>query len=975
MKKILNLTLFSLFLLGCATYKPQYKFAEGAKKSPSKTKEIEHTFYLIGDAGNSVQGKSSKALESLKKEISTASENSTLLFLGDNIYPKGLPEKDAENYNIAKQELENQISVTKDFKGKSIFLAGNHDWYSGLDGLKDQEKVIKKALGKKSFLPEAGCGIDKVHIADDIELIVIDSHWFVTNWDKQPGINSDCDIRTRHDFFDEFESLIKKSKNKTTIVALHHPIFTNGAHGGEFSFVDHMKPLPVLGTLKNVIRKTSGVSNADIQNKHFLELKSHLVTIAQESEKVVFVSGHEHNLQYLIQDNIHQIVSGAGSKTKAVRNHGSGIFGYATSGYTKLLVYTDGSSEVVFYSSDDEKVVFESEVFPPRIEKAHKVYPENFEASYESSIYSEEETKKSGFYKFLLGDRYRQYYSKKIKAKTVTIDTLFGGLTPVRRGGGTQSKSLRLITKDGKKQYVMRAMRKQGTQYLQAAFYEDHYIGGQFDGTAAEQFILDVFTGSHPYAPFVIGDLSDAAGVYHLNPKLYYIPKHNALGDFNAEFGDELYMIEEHGSGGHGDLASFGNSNEVLSTGEVIEKLHKDEDKVIDEASFIRARLFDMLIGDWDRHQDQWRWLEFEKDGKKVYRPLPRDRDQAFSIMSDGALLGTAVKLIPSARVLREYSDDLKDVKGVNAEPYPLDKEFIQNSHKDVWDAQVKMIQEGLTDSVIEKAFLNMPEEVRDETVEEIKSKLKARRSNLQAISDRYYELVSKYAVIKGTNKDDWFDIERLPEGKTKVTAYRIKKGEKADIFHERTYESCETKEIWIYGLDDKDVFNVFGTGKAKTRVRLIGGQHKDTYDIQEGKKVTFYDYKTKKSEIKTNKGTKKLTDDYETNVYDYKKPKNSLFQTIPAIGLNPDDGFLVGLNLTFTTFGFERNPFTAQHSLSGGYYFATQGADVTYKGEFANVVKNLNFGIEVHYNSPDFSRNFLGFGNETVNLKDKDDY
>ena len=459
MKKPLNLVLFSLLLIGCATFQPQYKLSDGVKKTPSN-KEVEHTFYLIGDAGNSVEGKNSKALESLKKEISTASENSTLLFLGDNIYPKGLPSKKDENYSLAKQELDKQIDIAKDFKGKSIFLAGNHDWYNGLSGLKNQEEVVKEALGKKSFLPEAGCGIDKVHIADDIELIVIDSHWFLTNWDKHPGINSDCDIRTREGFFDEFESLIKKSKNKTTIVALHHPIFTNGAHGGEFSFVDHMKPLPVLGTLKNVIRKTSGVSNADIQNKHFLELKSHLVTIAQESEKVVFVSGHEHNLQYLIQDNIHQIVSGSGSKTKAVRNHGSGIFGYATSGYSKLMVYTDGSSEVVFYSADDEKVVFESEVFPPRIEKVNKVYPENFPASYEASIYSKEETEKSGFYKYLLGERYRKYYSEKVSVPTVTIDTLFGGLSPVRRGGGTQSKSLRLITKDGKKQYVMRAMRK-----------------------------------------------------------------------------------------------------------------------------------------------------------------------------------------------------------------------------------------------------------------------------------------------------------------------------------------------------------------------------------------------------------------------------------------------------------------------------------------------------------------------------------
>ena len=193
-----------------------------------------------------------------------------------------------------------------------------------------------------------------------------------------------------------------------------------------------------------------------------------------------------------------------------------------------------------------------------------------------------------------------------------------------------------------------------------------------------------MFTGSHPYAPFVVGDLSDAVDVYHTNPTLYYVPKQNALGAYNADFGNELYMIEEHTSEGHSDLASFGFQDKLLSTIDMMEKLHKDEDVVIDEGSYIRARLFDMLIGDWDRHQDQWRWIQFKEDGKKVFRPMPRDRDQAFSIMSDGLLLDLAVKLLPAAKLLRNYSDDLKDVKGVNFEPYPLDKELIVQSDKKV---------------------------------------------------------------------------------------------------------------------------------------------------------------------------------------------------------------------------------------------------------------------------------------------------
>ena len=144
------------------------------------------------------------------------------------------------------------------------------------------------------------------------------------------------------------------------------------------------------------------------------------------------------------------------------------------------------------------------------------------------------------------------------------LDTLFGGLKPVRKGGGNQSKSLRLEDKNGT-QYVMRALRKQALQYLQAVLFKDQYIEGQFDDTATENLILDVFTGSHPYAPFVVGDLADAIGVYHTNPILYYVPKQDRLGDYNDEFGDELYMIEEHTSEGHNDKVSFGYQDKLMN--------------------------------------------------------------------------------------------------------------------------------------------------------------------------------------------------------------------------------------------------------------------------------------------------------------------------------------------------------------------------------------------------------------------------
>ncbi len=952
----------------CATFKPQYSDENNAENFPND-KTITHTFYFIGDAGNSPADSETNALKFLKSELDNAPKKSIVLFLGDNIYPKGLPGKDEQGRNFAEHQLNVQMDAVKDFKGKAIFIPGNHDWYSdGLKGLKRQEKYIEEALGKHTFLPENGCPIEKVNISDDVVLIIVDSEWYLTNWNNNPNINYDCEIKTRTKFFEELESEIKKAHGKTTLIAIHHPMFTNGSHGGQYSFKSHMLPFPVLGTLKNVIRKTSGLTTVDIQNKRYNEFRKRIITLSQQNDKTIFVSGHDHNLQYIVQDNLPQIISGSGSKLSATRNVGKGQFSYATPGLVRLDVFEDGSSFVRFYSADDQKVVFETQVLSEdKNTESITQYAASFPKEVKASIYTDAETTKGKLYKKLWGDRYRKYFSTKVTAETVNLDTLFGGVIPVRKGGGHQSKSLRLVDKQGR-EYVMRALRKSAVQYLQAVAFKDQYVEGQFNDTYTEGLLMDVFTGAHPYAPFAIGSLSDAVGIYHTNPKLYYVPKQQALRQYNDAFGDELYMIEERADSGHGDVASFGFSNTLISTDDLLKKLNKDESIVLDESAYIRARLFDMLIGDWDRHEDQWRWAEFKDHGKTIYRPVPRDRDQAFSIMADGALLNFATTAVPALRLMQSYDSDIKSVKWFNLEPYPLDVALINQSDKAVWDSQVDYIVKNLTDEVIDKAFLKFPAEVSDETLKTIKQKLIARRANLNKISNAYYKHINTYAIIKGTNKDDWFEMERLPNGNTKVTAYRIKKGEKADVFHERIYNSKDTKEIWIYGLDDDDVFKISGDGDRLIKIRLIGGPNKDSYNIENGKQVKIYDYKSKKNEFITNKGAQKITDDYETNVYDYKKIKNSSNQFIPTFGANPDDGFKVGIVNTYNNYGFERNPFSSQHVFNASYYFATNGFELGYKGEFANVLGKMNLATEVKYTSPNYAMNFFGYGNETPN-------
>ncbi len=985
MSKHFALIAFLLLFVNCATYETKYVDLENAKDTPS-SKEISQTFYLIGDAGLSPMGGMNPALKIFKDKLDKAKKNSMAVFLGDNIYPAGLPDpKDSTvAFMIAKNHLDAQLRTLDNFKGKTLFIPGNHDWYTeGLIGLKREEKHVEKWMDDKgAFQPDNGCPLEEIEISDDVLVVAIDTEWYLTNWDRHPGINDECDIKSRDKFFEELEGIIKKNRDKTTILAMHHPMFSYGPHGGQTTlyqqfYPSHGKgPLPILGSFINVLRKTTGASIADMQNKRYRELQKRIVTLAQYSEKVIFTSGHEHTLQYIVEGNTPQIVSGSGAKKGATRLLNGSKFSTGKMGYAILEVYTDGSSRVRYYGVDDdekEEFLFTSEVLPPDRKLVVKQYGDTFPKEVEASVYTKEEVDKSGFHKSIWGNRYRKYYGTKVTAPTVVLDTLFGGLTPVRKGGGHQSKSLRLADKNGK-EYVMRALRKSAELYLQSMAFKDQYIVGEFQDTYTEGLLLDFYTGAHPYAPFTIGRLSEAIGVLHTNPVLYYVPKQKALEDFNEGFGDELYMIEEHVGDGHGDLKSFGYANKVESTDDLFEKLRRDEEYTLDEESYLRARLFDMVIGDWDRHSDQWRWAEIEdkESGKTIFKAIPRDRDQVFSIMGDGALMNVATRAIPPLKLMEGFHENIRNVRGFNTNPYPLDMALLTETSKAQWEKEVAHIQENLTPAVIDDAFEMFPIEVRDSTVVAFKRILLARLKNLPQIADDYYKELNAFAVVTGTDKDDWFQINALENGDAEVNAYRIIGGKKEKQFFHKIFDPAITKELWVYGLDDDDHFEVKGNSPLGIKIRLIGGRDNDIYDIQDNRRVFIYDYKARENTIK-NKGNAKirLTNDYEINTYQPLNLKKTINQIVPTVGYNPDDGAKIGFSNTYTYNGFLQNPFTSRHTVNASFYFATSGFELGYAGEFAHIFENWNLGLNARFTSPNFSINFFGLGNDTENFDD----
>jgi hypothetical protein len=933
-----------------------------------------HTFYLIGDAGNAGDSITNATLSNLGNRLKKSGSNSTLIFLGDNIYPVGMPaDSKHPEYGLAVKKINSQLQITKNFKGKTIFIPGNHDWYSGIEGLEAEAQYINDFLkDKNAFQPKNYCAIEDLKIAKDVVLITIDSQWFLEDWKNHPKINDNCEIKTREAFFEELENLLNKNQDKIKIIAMHHPLLSNGTHGGQFSWEKQLFPfeskfpLPILGSVLNLIRKTSGVSPQDLQNKVYQVYTKRITALLQGQDNVVVVSGHDHNLQYLEKNNITQIISGSGSKTEAARAVGKNDFSYGGNGYAQITIDKNEEMLISYFGIEDnsEKMLWQTSIHK-KVKILEADYPSQFPATTSASVYTKKMTRKSLFHNWFLGKHYKDYYSIPVEVKTVSLDTLFGGLKPMQAGGGHQSKSLRLKDNDGK-EYVMRALKKSASRFLQAVAFKDQYVEKEFEDTYAENFLLDFYTTSHPYTPFAVADLAEKIGLNHSNPKLYYIPKQNALGKFNDDFGDELYMIEERPTDSQKGLKTFGNPEAIISTNDLLKNLQKDEKYLVDEQAYIRARLFDMLIGDWDRHFDQWRWGEYKSGRYTIYKPIPRDRDQAFT-KYDGALLAIVMN-IPDLRHMQTFKEKIQNVKWFNREPYPLDVAFIKNSDETVWKNQAAYIQNNLSDEDIANAFKNLPREMQDETIESIKRKLKIRKADLQYYASKYYKVLQKTILISGTNKKDRFVIKKDKKNTIEIEQYQVKKDGEV-LVEEWQINGKLTNEVWIYGLDDDDVFEVAGNEKSCIWIRLIGGQNHDNYNVQNGKNVLVYDFKSKENTFTIDRKTKTiLTDDYETNLYDYKKPRFNAWTGLPSIGYNPDDGIKLGGMLNYTNYSFRQNPYTQKHTFKAFYYFATNGFELDYTAKFPKVLGQWDFDLDTRFTSPNFAINFFGYGNETVN-------
>lgn len=559
--------------------------------------------------------------------------------------------------------------------------------------------------------------------------------------------------------------------------------------------------------------------------------------------------------------------------------------------------------------------------------------------------------KRSGFHNLWWGSHYRNVWSTPVRVSNVQLDTIAGGLIATEESGSRQTMGLRLKNPEGK-EYVLRSIDKDFGRGL----------GELFEGTFVANVAKDQSSIGHPYAAITIAPMIGATGIYHTNPRIYFVQRQKALGSFNEKYGDQLYLLEERPDENWENAAHFGFSRNLIGTPRLFEKIYGDNDNQVDQVVFARARLFDMFIGDWSRHADQWRWAEFEEGNKNYYKAVPRDRDQAYTTF-DGFFPWIASS-VAGARFLESFDSDLSNVKDFNQPARILDKKFLNEVTKEQWIQQATQLKAALTDSVIEYGVWQMPAEAFAISGKLIIDKLKSRRDQLESYASEYYEYLAQRVDITGSQKRELFDINRINDDSTEINIYKITKENevKSEPLYSRIFRETETKEIRLYGLESEDSFIVRGQKNKGVKVRIIDPEGIDIIDP------------VKDRRLKVSSGRRFEYDTAHQKKLDFfflpflSPPECELFDEHP-LALFTRTGLKISANVRIHPMPWQREEYEDWHLLTANYGFLRKTFFLAYVGTYKNIIHNWDLSFAARLDAPAVE-NYYGIGNETFNAK-----
>lgn len=921
---------------------------------------------FIGDAGHASNAQSTIIADAVSHALP---DITNVVFLGNTVYPNGVSEHNGE---ISARSIKKMAALTTPFSHSGIpmfVLPGDRDWNHSRPGGKQRLQSLDKLIENQNdsllrLIPQGGCpGPVAIDLAPDLVMIALDTEWWLYPY-KEKDASDSCSVLSETEVIDQLRQILYRNIDKTILLTTYHPFRSRGRKSSDFSTGDYFfplrelnknlyLPLPGVGALYPVTKKLFPDAE-NTRHPDYSLMKKDISEVFNEFPNVVHVSSHQDGLQ-LINDTSGalplEVVSGIGKRKPFTKKTAVTLFHENNPGYVVVDWLSDKSLRFELYAykkGTGEKVYAYTRDYLPRDNWPGAIYNAVRTDSITTSI-DDQFANRGKTWRYLFGNKYRDAWATKVKLPVIKMSEVHSGLSINKLGGGKQTRSLR-FQDSTKYRLVLRSVSK----------VSDRVVASPFRTPGVATMVSDFFVEQYPYAALIVPPIASAVGVPHTQPVIGYTDFDSIIGPYNELFAGKVNLLEEWEP-----LRPTDNYEKAFG------KLQKDNDNRFDGIGFLKARMLDLVIGDWDRHWDQWRFHYDKGEKHRHYLIVPRDRDMALNA-TDGLFYGIGKKGFLVPKVSGFGADEVKQVtqylfKSDFMEAYPES----QIPHEQ-WNRVVDSFANNLSDDVLKEAVNRLPTGIPEKQRKAFLSVLQQRRNQLPEAMEKYYRFINNKVDIRGSDRKEFVSIRSLPnEDAVNITMQKIDKhGQLKDTLMDKVFRRNITKEIRIYLGKDHDSVYIDNPGST-IKLRLIGGQprkgsHKSYNIVSSKKKVAIYDYQQEQYLGNTHRIKKKVAAKDENVAFVPINRFNSLSPNLVK-KISRDGGIELGLGLYYNfQNGFRSDSFATRIGIYVEHAFRTNSSKLTFSVEREKVIGNANMLVNLGIWGPNYNQNFFGAGNET---------
>jgi hypothetical protein len=212
-----------------------------------------------------------------------------------------------------------------------------------------------------------------------------------------------------------------------------------------------------------------------------------------------------------------------------------------------------------------------------------------------------EQYKAGAMREWILGETYRDLWTTPIEVPVLDLRTHAGGLKATKTGGGKQATNLRFENPDGY-EFVFRKVDKDRVNPPEG-----------WEKTIVEDIARDQSRAQRPVVREFLGQPASST-----RRRCSVVARRSQSA--GREVRRRLGIIGRFNNPISPGFAALIRSSTATACGAI----NRPGDRV-DAREYLRARIIDIFLNDWDRHESSWKWAPMEADGPWI--PVP-DRDK-----------------------------------------------------------------------------------------------------------------------------------------------------------------------------------------------------------------------------------------------------------------------------------------------------------------------------------------------------------